>query len=145
MVDAYYVVGRGAVGQLVEDEAGLRVQAARPENRTGSGVATQPPVKLEARRPSGVEQRMEDERGLRGEAPGPERRRRSGVAVKARRPSEGRGRDLCLMGPHGLRGSDSLEGRRESAVLIETVAAVGVGVGGRAGVEQVKGELGLWG
>ena len=42
----------------------------------------------------------------------------------------------------GLRGS---EGRRESGVVIETVAAVGVGGGGRAGVEQVKAELGLWG
>ena len=80
VVDAYYVVGRGAVGQRLEDEVGLWVQVARSESRTGSGVATQPPVKLEARRPSGVEQRMEDERGLRVEAPGPERRRRSGVA-----------------------------------------------------------------
>ena len=73
--------------------------------------------------------------GLRGQ------RRKSDVAVKVRRPSGRRGRALCLMG-QGLRG---WEGRRESGVTIETVAAVGVGVGGRAGVGQLKGELRLWG
>ncbi len=136
VVDAY-VVGRGAVGQRLEDELGLWVQVARSESRTGSGVATQPPVKLEARRPLGVGQRLEVERGLRGQGLRPERRRRSGVAnwppVKARRPSGRRGRALSPMG-QGLRG---LEGRKESgvaAVAIETVAAIGVDVGGRVGV-----------
>jgi hypothetical protein len=67
VVDAY-VVGRGVLGQRLEDEVGLWVQAPRQESRTGSGVVTQPLVKLEAQRPSGVGQRLEDERGLRGQA-----------------------------------------------------------------------------
>ncbi len=137
VVDAY-MGGRGAVWQRLEDEVELWVQALRPENQTGSGVATQPPVKLEARRPSGDEQRLEDERGLRGRAPRLAKRRRSGR----------RGWAPCLMGQglsgQGLRGLEG-QSQRESGVAIESVAAVGVGVGGRAGVGQVKGELGLWG
>ena len=133
VVDAY-VGGRGAVWQRLEDELGFRDQTAQAESWTGSGVATQLSVKLEIQRPLVVEQQLEDERELCGRALRPDWRRRSGVAVKARRLSVGQ----------GLRG---LEGRsqRESGVAIETVAAVDVGVVGRAGVGQVKSELGLWG
>ncbi len=56
-----YVGGRGADGQRLEGEVRLLGRAARPESRTGSGVATQPLVKPEAQRSSGVEQRLEDE------------------------------------------------------------------------------------